>query len=171
MISEPLKDTIRVAMASQYIRIVATPPGEAPLWVRAKWVGLCLPVADSRSPREAYTSGVLSGPRNRFLALVWRFLGKLSRQSGYPVYVSDAVRELEKTAPDAAAWWREEASRLLAPGRKFLFRTPYCEPVEPGYKASNASSLPNTPANARAPLPGPSSVPQIPAHEPAETNS
>ena len=27
------------------IRIIAAPPGEAPLWVRQKWVGLDLPVA------------------------------------------------------------------------------------------------------------------------------
>ena len=27
------------------VRIIAAPPGEAPLWVRQKWVGLDLPVA------------------------------------------------------------------------------------------------------------------------------
>lgn len=114
-------------MAPQYIRIVAIPPGEAPLWVREKWLGLCLPVADDRGSRKAYVSGVLSGPRNRFIAFAWRFLGKLSRQSGYAVYVRDAVSELEKTAPDAAAWWKNDGSRLQVPGRKFLFRASYCE--------------------------------------------
>ena len=125
----------------EYIRIVAVPPGEAPLWVRQKWVGLCLPVADSRGSHEAYVSGVLSGPRNQFLAIVWRFLGKLSRQSGYAVYVRDAVRELEKIAPDAAAWWRQDVPRLQTPGRKFLFRTPYCELMQSGGDGSHQSTV------------------------------
>lgn len=118
-------------MAAQYIRIVAIPPGEAPLWVREKWVGLRLPVADGQGPRDSYVSGVLSGPRNRFLALVRRVFGNLSKQSGYAVYVRDAIGELDKVAPDAAAWWRNDASRLRAPDRKLLFRTAYCELVKP----------------------------------------
>jgi hypothetical protein len=146
-------------MAVQYIRIVATPPGEAPLWVREKWLGLCLPVADGRGARDAYVSGVLSGPRNRFLAFVWRFLGRLGRRSGYAVYVRDAVRELEKTAPDAAAWWKEDAARLQAPGRKFLFRTPDCEVVETGCEAGDQRALK---PDVAPPLAGLSPVPQIP---------
>ena len=137
-------------MAPQYIRIVAIPSGEAPLWVREKWLGLCLPVADDRGSRKAYVSGVLSGPRNRFIAFAWRFLGKLSRQSGYAVYVRDAVSELEKTAPDAAAWWKNDGSRLQVPGRKFLFRASYCELTQPGWKTSN-QRLPVPPAISKPP--------------------
>jgi hypothetical protein len=146
-------------MAPQYIRIVATPPGEAPLWVREKWVGLCLPVADGRGSREAYVSGVLSGPRNRFIAFAWRFFGKLSKQSGYAVYVRDAVSELEKTAPEAAAWWRQDTQRLQAAGRKFLFRAPYCELVEPEREAGSQSALPVSNTNVEAPS---GWLPQIP---------
>jgi hypothetical protein len=114
--------------ARQYIRIVTIPPGEAPLWVREKWVGLELPIADDdAAPHEAYISGVLSGPRNRFFAFVWRLFGRLDRQSGYPVYVNEALDILEKSAPDAAAWWRENTSRLQHQGRKFLFRSSSCE--------------------------------------------
>src|SRR5580704_4538322 len=43
------------------LRIIAVPPGEAPLWVREKWVGLELPVAQRQS-RKFLTSGVLSAP-------------------------------------------------------------------------------------------------------------
>ena len=128
---------VGAAMAAQYIRIVAIPPGEAPLWVREKWVGLHLPVADGRGPREAYVSGALSAPRNRLLAFTSRVLGNLSKQNGYPVYVRDAINELEKVAPDAAAWWRNAASRLLAPDRKLLFRSAYCELVKPPQATDN----------------------------------
>lgn len=143
-------------MAAQYIRIVAIPPGEAPLWVREKWVGLCLPVADSQGPREAYVSGVLSRP-----------LGKLPRQSGYAVYVRDAISELEKTAPDAAAWWRKDAPGLDAARRKFLFRTPCCELVQRGCEASHQDVSRIQPDRATTPLAGLSPVPQTPMHRTA----
>ncbi len=152
-------------MAPQHIRIIAIPPGEAPLWVREKWVGLCLPVADSRGSREAYVSGVLTGPRNRILAFAWRFLGKLSKQSGYAVYVRDAVSELEKIAPDAAAWWRENAPRSQALSRKFLFRTPYCKLAEPESQAGHLSSSPTSRDKVTPPV-RISPVPQIPMHRP-----
>ncbi len=140
------------------IRITAVPPGEAPLWVRQKWVGLCLPVADSSGAHQAYVSGVLSGPRNQFLALASRLFRKLDRQSGYAVYVRDAVRELEKIAPDAAAWWRQEVPRLQAPGRKFLFQTPYCELMQSGGNGSDQGSV-STPQ-----VPVPSDWPQSTTH-------
>jgi hypothetical protein len=34
------------------VRIVAVPPGEAPLWVRQKWVGLDLPVVRYAAHRK-----------------------------------------------------------------------------------------------------------------------
>jgi hypothetical protein len=34
-----------VSKTSWTVRIIAVPPGEAPLWVREKWVGVELPVA------------------------------------------------------------------------------------------------------------------------------
>ena len=107
---------------TRYIRIVRPPPGEAPLWVREKWVGLHLPLAyGDRAPRQALTSGVISGPRNRIIAAVWGLLGRLKRQSGYAVDVKEALGVLEKTAPDAASWWRENVPRLAAGNRTFLF--------------------------------------------------
>lgn len=115
----------------QYIRIVSTPPGEAPLWVREKWVGLAFPLAGGdRGSRETYTSGVLTGPRNRLIAIWWGLLGRLPRKSGYAVDVREALGILDHTAPEAASWWRENAPRLLAPGRKFLFQLSACEMVD-----------------------------------------
>jgi hypothetical protein len=112
------------------IRITNVPPGEAPQWVREKWVGLVLPLATCRSkPRMAYTSGVLSGPPNRFAAIWWGLRGRLERQSGYAVDASAALAILERTAPDAASWWRANVPRLLARRRRFMFRTSDCELV------------------------------------------
>jgi hypothetical protein len=111
-----------------YIRIKSVPAGEAPQWVREKWVGLVLPLATwRRRPFTATTSGVLSGPPNRLAALWWGLRGRLKRQSGYAVYASEALAILERTAPDAAAWWRENVPRLQAGPRKFLFRTSDCQ--------------------------------------------
>jgi hypothetical protein len=115
-------------VATGCIRITGVPPGEAPQWVREKWVGLVLPLTKNR-PLTAYTSGVLSGPPNRLAAVWWGLLGRLEQQSGYAVDATAALGILERTAPDAASWWRENVPRLLSRRRKFLFRTSDCELV------------------------------------------
>ena len=118
-------------IARRYVRVVAIPPGEAPLWVREKWVGLALPLAGrDRGARVSYTSGVLSGPRNRLLALVWRLLGRLPRKSGYAVDVQEALGILARTAPEAAQWWRENVPRLQHAGRKFMFQPAACQMLD-----------------------------------------
>lgn len=149
------KRRFRTAMTAQYIRIVAIPPGEAPLWVREKWVGLCLPVADDRGSRNAYVSGVLSGPPNRCAP------ENPSKQDGYAVYGRDAISELQKAAPDAAAWWRNHASRLLAPDRKLLFQTACCELVKAPCGDDNQGAQPFPRSIAKAAAVGLSSGPQI----------
>jgi hypothetical protein len=50
------------------VEIVFPPAGEAPLWVREKWVGLRLPVVlREAKPVRALTAGVLTGPRGCWL--------------------------------------------------------------------------------------------------------
>jgi hypothetical protein len=99
--------------------------------VRKKWLGLELPLADGdRGAREVYTSGVLTGPRNQFIAVWRRLLGRLSRKSGYAVNAQEAFAILEGSAPDAAAWWRANVPRLNARGRKLLFSDAACELVD-----------------------------------------
>jgi hypothetical protein len=114
----------------RYIRIITIPPGEAPLWVREKWVGLELPLADGDNVAQVFTSGVLSGPRNQLLAIIWGLSGRLKVQSGYPVYVKEALGILEQTAPGAAMWWRENVPRLERPKRKFLFASAVCQVID-----------------------------------------
>jgi hypothetical protein len=118
-----------------FIRIVSVPPGEAPLWVREKWVGLELPLADNtRRPRDYYGFGVLSAPRTRNWLVIWwwalRGRGGLERHTGYAVNADEAVRRLEITAPNAAAWWRETVPHLLGPRQKFVFAESVCQIVK-----------------------------------------
>jgi hypothetical protein len=128
-----------MSSGSQFIRIVRTPPGEAPLWVREKWVGLELPLASNDyRPRHAYTSGVLSGPSNRLIALVRLLRGRLPYQSGYAVEAVTAVAILANVAPDAASWWRKNVPRSQRAGRKFMFHSSVCEIVNVATEAKSS---------------------------------
>jgi hypothetical protein len=113
------------------VRIFAVPPGEAPQWVREKWVGLELPLAQfSAGARPWHSAGVLTGPRG-FLATVGRlFRGELHEQSGFVVNVLEAVAVLERVSPEAAQWWRMNAAHLMKPSRCFLFPKHVCTVVQ-----------------------------------------
>lgn len=98
------------------------PPGEAPLWVREKWVGLSLPLAQRRTRAlSLFTSGVMSGPRG-FLARIGALVtGKLERWSDFLVETQAAIAILARSSPEAAAWWQENTPHLLRPRRYFVF--------------------------------------------------
>ena len=115
-------------MAKQFrLRIESTPPGEAPLWVREKWVGLELPLAQaSADPVRLYTGGVVSGPRTWWQGIVAWLRGRLEAESGFLVAVIPALEVLERTDPDAAAWWKENAAHVVTSSQKFLFRADAC---------------------------------------------
>jgi len=113
------------------IRIIATPPGEAPLSVRRAWVGLVLPLRPGEyGPNEVGVSGVLSGPRG-FFAWLWRLLtGQFAVRVQYLVLVDEALDILEEASPNAAAWWRENAPHLIGRGRTFGFAAEVCEEID-----------------------------------------
>jgi len=112
------------------IQIFSVPPGEAPLWVRQKWVGLELPIATkSGAPVKAGVFGVLSGPRNPFARFFALLTGQAQRTTGFIVDPRAAVAILEKTSPEAAAWWRQNAAHMLRPGKYFLFPDSVAEAV------------------------------------------
>lgn len=113
------------------VRIIAIPPGEAPPWVREKWVGLELPLAQpTRSARSRRVFGVLSGPKQPLAGLFAALLGRARRESGYAVRVDEAVAELERRSPEAAAWWRENVSHMFTLGRCFLFQEHVCQVLD-----------------------------------------
>lgn len=109
------------------IRIIATPPGEAPEEVRQAWVGVRLPLPlFHRRARSWRTAGVLTGPRTLFARLAALVSGRLERKPGYAVSVVEALAALEKSRPDAARWWRENAPHLVRPGKAFVFAAEVC---------------------------------------------
>ena len=108
------------------IRIVSTPAGEAPEWVRQAWVGLDLPCKGAR-PATYATRGVTAAPPPfwRKLSAVLGFGGV--RQNGFAVPAVAAVEALAAVNPLAAAWWRENTPQLLRPGQTFLFEDAACK--------------------------------------------
>jgi hypothetical protein len=110
-------------VAQLHLYVTSVPPGEAPLWVREKWVGLTLPLAQlSEDPRRALVAGVLTGPRGILAQLFALFTGRFRITAGYSVDASAALRALESAHPEAAAWWKEHRPDLWRPGRRLLFQ-------------------------------------------------
>ncbi len=87
-----------------HIKIVATPPGQAPLKIREQWVGLSIPVAENL-PADTVQMGVLGG--------------KAENPNGYTVETEAAIQELEKKSPEAASWWRQNIIPELMPWLSF----------------------------------------------------
>ena len=113
----------------QAIRIIAVPPGEAPLWVREKWVGLELPLALDAAARDYVGFGVVSGPQT-WLRQMWDIVrGRADRVRGYAVEGARAVEILQSSSPEAADWWRTHAPRHLAPRRYLVFHAHVCREI------------------------------------------
>lgn len=96
------------------IKIVATPAGQAPLWVREQWVGLVLPV-DEKVLFPVPQTGVLGGAPEP------------SNLGGYPVVTTEALRELREHNLEAAAWW--EALPTIGLMDHLVFGKKFCELV------------------------------------------
>jgi hypothetical protein len=109
------------AKPANSIQITMVPAGEAPLWVREKWVGVVLPVVD-RSPRRVMGHGVLSGPATWIGGLFAWLTGRLQPYTGYLVESRTAIAILEASSPEAAGWWKENGAHSLRPRRYFVFQ-------------------------------------------------
>jgi len=108
------------------VRIVAVPPGEAPFWVRQKWVGLDLPVIRYAAHRKLLAFGVRSIPRSWSAQWAAVLRGQAELVAGYAVEAASAVSILAKASPEAAAWWRENTPHLIAPKRYLVFHEEVC---------------------------------------------
>jgi len=114
-----------------FIRITDMPPGDAPEWVRQKWIGLELPLSPRLKKSHNFIArGVLQPKRNFLYVLILALLGKAKRSKGYAVPVLEAVKVLEKSHPDAAAWWKENTPNLVQRGKFFVFHEECCETLE-----------------------------------------
>lgn len=111
------------------LRILRPPLGAAPEHVRRAWVGLELPLL---AEQPIIVRSVLDSEpiTSRWQALWGRLTGRYQKQLGYAVLVSDALEILERSRPLEAAWWRQNAPHLIAPGRVFVFDRACGERVE-----------------------------------------
>jgi hypothetical protein len=115
-------------MSDRSIRIISVPPGDAPLWVREKWVGLELSIVGSNS-RRVFTVSVNEK------ATVWYHLkaalsGRSKTVTGYQVEAGRAVDILATSNAEAAEWWRKNTPELLGAGRHFVFHAEACQLTE-----------------------------------------
>ena len=93
------------------IRIIATPPGQAPLWVREEWIGLVIPLA------EHNVLGTQIGVNG----------GQPENLGGYKVRTSDAINQLKRKSTEASSWW--EQSMHLPSIPQLVFAKDVCELV------------------------------------------
>ncbi len=114
-------------MKRTFIRIIATPPGEAPEDVRRAWIGVRIPLPlFHRHAKEWRSAGVLTGPKSLFARLSGLLSGRFDRRRGFAVSAVEAIAALETGKPAAARWWRENAPQAIKPGKAFVFAAEVC---------------------------------------------
>jgi len=114
-----------------HVRIVETPPGEAPIKIRELWVGLVLPLSPGETgPREVMIQGVLTGPRSFLGYVLARLLGRFKSVNGFRVDAVGAIQVLAKRDAQAANWWRIHVPSCAQPGAAFIFHAEACQLVE-----------------------------------------
>jgi hypothetical protein len=125
---------VRMSRTVAHLRIIGTPPGEAPEEIRRAWVGVELPLRRSETvPGTHLTEGVLSR-------------GDLVSAAGYAVDGRAAVKALASHAPEAAAWWRKYAPHVLSRGYRFLFPCEVCERAGGDWGTEQAMGQESVPA-------------------------
>jgi hypothetical protein len=124
------------------VRILQTPPGEAPVEVREAWVGLTLPLWPGDSgPRQFVTQGVVTGPRT-FLGYLLAWLRRRFKvTNGFRVDAAGAVEVLARHNASAARWWQAHAAASVEPGRALIFHAEVCELVDTPPTSPVAASL------------------------------
>jgi hypothetical protein len=100
-------------------RIIAVPPGQAPLWVRQAWVGLVLPMDKPPSVPSIVP---------RIGAVTSTFVGGVT-PTKFSVKFRTALPILRKANPEAANWWETESHPAfrLDPLALLIFAPEVCE--------------------------------------------
>jgi hypothetical protein len=103
--------------SSVRVRVITTPPGEAPEEVRRAWVGLELPLAaGEKDARDLDIAGVISGQ-------------VVGVTQGYAVDGKRAIRLLAGHDTHAAEWWWHNAPHVARSGYQLIFPVNVCEKV------------------------------------------
>ncbi|THH37060.1 hypothetical protein E4Z66_08970 [Aliishimia ponticola] len=114
---------------SLVVKIVSTPQGEAPEWVRQAWVGLRVPCLED-APVSMPAVSAVKGP-GTVLGQVFSLLrGKTERKRGYLVSARDVVGLLSLHNEAAAKWWLDNVPNVTDPRQLFLFEANCCQPVD-----------------------------------------
>jgi hypothetical protein len=102
-----------------HLRIVRTPPGEAPEEIRRAWVGVELPLRTrDATPQNHPTLGVLSYRSSQ-----------CETAHGYSVDSRAALKALANHSPTAADWWRKYAPQVFERGNQLWFPPEVCEVI------------------------------------------
>jgi len=115
--------------SERYVRIIATPLGDAPEWVRRGWVGLELPVLDPE-PITTQTSSVLPVTPTTSIdpvTGVFRIFNGPKIVTGYLAPVDACIAILADAHPKAAEWWRLNTPHLLNCGKSWIFDESACQ--------------------------------------------
>lgn len=97
------------------IRIVSTPPGSAPQWVREGWVGVEIPYDQKDDLSGGIQCGADGGPAKNL--------------GGYTVQAKAAFDSLAATAPVCFEWWEQAGFTNGSPDR-LVFRRDVCDVIE-----------------------------------------
>ena len=115
----------------KYLRVKCVPNGEAPLWVREKWVGLDFPITiTSQKSVNKHITGVLSKPKNVLSTIAGYLLNKYERKNVYLVNAQGAVSILNTASIEAANWWKENTPYLLKLNSSLCFEENEIEIVD-----------------------------------------
>jgi hypothetical protein len=95
------------------IRIIATPPGQAPEEIRKSWVGLEMETL-GQVPADAVLCGAVDGRPSEV------------NNNGFRVTASEALRVLEAAAPKAARWWQERSVLRDGSAAELVFKKDVC---------------------------------------------
>jgi hypothetical protein len=124
-----------------WIRLVTTPPGDAPEEVRQAWVGLELPLASGARHAWLVPAGDCTGLTALSRSFAASLRSALTRRwvRGYLVHSPRALTLLAAKDPAAVRWWREAAPSAWKVGRKFTFPRDVCveipDPPRPAAEA------------------------------------